>query len=107
VWVFLHPPTHSHRPTLDSPTLGHLSSLLLPLMHDKAILCYWKLEPCVLWGIWLVDIVVSCYGVTNPSTPSVLSLTPLLGTLCSIQWLAASIHLCICKVLAGPLRSQP
>ena len=25
--VFLHPPTHSHLPTLNSPTLGHLSSL--------------------------------------------------------------------------------
>jgi hypothetical protein len=25
--VFFHPPTHSHLPALDSPTLGHLSSL--------------------------------------------------------------------------------
>ena len=25
--VFLHPSTHSHLPALDSPTLGHLSSL--------------------------------------------------------------------------------
>ena len=25
--VFLHPSTHSHLPTLDSPTLRHLSSL--------------------------------------------------------------------------------
>jgi hypothetical protein len=25
--VFLHPPTHSHFPTIDSPTLGHLLSL--------------------------------------------------------------------------------
>ena len=25
--VFLYPPTHSHLPTLDSPTLGHLWSL--------------------------------------------------------------------------------
>ena len=25
--VFLHPPTHSYLPALNSPTLGHLSSL--------------------------------------------------------------------------------
>ena len=29
----------------------------------------------------------------DPSAPSVLSLTPPLGTLCSVQWLAESIHL--------------
>ena len=34
------PPTHSHLPSFSSPTLGHLLSLLLPLMHDKAIFCY-------------------------------------------------------------------
>jgi hypothetical protein len=30
----------------------------------------------------------------------------LLGTLCSVQRLAVSIHLCICQVLAEPLRRQ-
>lgn len=39
--------------------------------------------------------------------PSVPSLTPLLGTPSSVQWLAANIHLCICKALAGPLKRQP
>jgi hypothetical protein len=43
----------------------------------------------------------------SPLTPSVSSLTPLLGTLCSVQWLAANISLCICKALAGPFREQP
>jgi hypothetical protein len=37
-------------------------------------------------------------------TPSVFSLTPPLGTLHSVQWLAASVHLCICKALAWLLR---
>jgi hypothetical protein len=46
-------------------------------------------------------------GLQSPSTPLALSLTPLLGTLCSVQWLAASIHPCIFKALAGPLRRQP
>jgi hypothetical protein len=43
----------------------------------------------------------------TPSGPSVLFLTPLLGTLSSVQWLAASIHPCICQALAGLLRRQP
>jgi hypothetical protein len=42
----------------------------------------------------------------TPSAPSVLSLTSLLGTPCSVQWLAKSICLCICQVLAEPLRWQ-
>jgi hypothetical protein len=41
------------------------------------------------------------------STPTVPSLTPLLGTPHSVQCLAVNIHLCICKALAGPLRRQP
>ena len=46
-------------------------------------------------------------GLQTPSTPSIPSLTPLLGTLCSVQWFAANICLCICQALAGPLRRQP
>jgi hypothetical protein len=41
--VFLHPPTHSYLPALNSTTLRHLWSLhgtKEPLMHDGAILCY-------------------------------------------------------------------
>ena len=58
-------------------------------------------------GVWLVDIVVLPMGLKTPTTPSVLSLTLLLGTPHSVQWLAVSIHLCICKALAEPLRRQP
>ena len=54
----------------------------------------------------MVDIVVLPMGLQTPSAPSVLSLTPPLGTLCSVQWLAESIHLCICQALAEPLRRQ-
>jgi hypothetical protein len=45
-------------------------------------------------------------GLQTPSAPSVLSLTPPLGTPCSVQWLAVSIQLCICKALTGSLRRQ-
>jgi hypothetical protein len=45
----------------------------------------------------LVDTVVLPLELQTPSAPSVLSLTPPLGTPCSVQWLAVSIHLCICQ----------
>jgi hypothetical protein len=61
----------------------------------------------VCGGVWLVDIVVLPMGLKTPSTPSVLSLIPLLGTPCSVQWLASSICLFIRKALAGCLRRQP
>ena len=58
-----------------------------------------------LGGVWLVDIVLHMC-LQSPSAPSVLSLTPPLWTPCSVQWLAESIHLCICQALAEPLRRQ-
>jgi hypothetical protein len=81
-------------------------------MHDKAILCNicsWShvysfvdgLVPGRSWGTsWLILL-------QSGSTPLDLSLTPLLGTPCSVQWLAVSIHLCICNALEGSLRRQP
>jgi hypothetical protein len=121
--VVLYPPTNSHLPTVDSPTLGHLSSLPRtkdlhsidawqghPLLHMQldpcVLLCLW-LSPWELCGVWLVDIVVLPMGLQTSSTSSVSSLTPLLETLHSVQWLAANIHLCICKVQPGPLRREP
>jgi hypothetical protein len=43
------------------------------------------------------------FPYTGASAPS---LTPPLRSPCSIQRLAVSIHLCICQVLAEPLRRQ-
>jgi hypothetical protein len=43
-------------------------------------------------------------GLQTPSPPWVLSLALSLGTLCSIQWMAVSIHFCISQALAEPLR---
>jgi hypothetical protein len=54
----------------------------------------------------LVDIVVLPERLQTPSGPSVFSLTPPLWTLWLVQWLAASILLCICQALAEPLRRQ-
>jgi hypothetical protein len=54
----------------------------------------------------LVHIVVPSMGLQTPSAPSVLSLAPPLGTLCSVQKLAESLHPCICQALVEPLRRQ-
>jgi hypothetical protein len=57
-------------------------------------------------GVWLVDIVVLPIGLQTSSAPSVLSLTLPLEIPCSAQWLAVSICLRICQVMAEPLRRQ-
>jgi hypothetical protein len=75
--VFPHSPTHSCLPVLKflwSIKPSQNQRPLLPLIPDKAILCYiygWSqpwVPPCVLlgwwfspwefWGVWLVDIIV-------------------------------------------------
>jgi hypothetical protein len=66
----------------------------------------WWFSPKELWGYWLVHIAVPLRGLQTPSAPWVLSLAPSLGTLCSIQWMIVSIHVCICQALAESLRRQ-
>jgi hypothetical protein len=70
------------------------------------VLFDWQFHPWKLWEIWLVGIFVLPMWLQNPSAPSVLSITTPLGTLCSVQWLAASIHLCICQTLTESHRRQ-
>jgi hypothetical protein len=45
-------------------------------------------------------------GLQTSLVPWVLSLAPSLGTLCSSQRMAVSIHFCICQALANPLMKQ-
>ena len=54
----------------------------------------------------LVHIVVPSMGLQTPLAPWLLSLAPSLGTLCSVQWMAVSIHFFFCQALAEPLRRQ-
>jgi hypothetical protein len=42
----------------------------------------------------------------TPSAPSVLPLSPPLWSLCSVQWLTESIHICTGQDLVEPLRRQ-
>jgi hypothetical protein len=44
------------------------------------VLFGWWFSPWNLWGVWLVDIVVLPVGLLAPSAPSVIILTPPLGT---------------------------
>jgi hypothetical protein len=54
---------------------------------------------------WLI-IVFLPMGLQTTSAPTGLALTSPLGSLCSVQWLAVSIHICIGQDLAEPLRRQ-
>lgn len=45
-------------------------------------------------------------GLRSPTVASDLPLTILLGCLCSVQWLAVSICICISQMLAEPFRRQ-
>jgi hypothetical protein len=100
-------PTHLPAPTFlpwHSPTLGHwtftrpraaspidfqqghplLHTWLEPWIPPYVLFGSWFSSPWELWGVWLVDIIVLPMGLQTPSAPSVLSLTPPLGTLCSV-----------------------
>ena len=83
----------------------------LSLMPDKAILCYicsWSYSSLHVYS--LVGGLVP--GSSGESGKLILLFflqsfpNSSIRVLCSIQWLVASIHLCICQALAEPLRSQ-
>jgi hypothetical protein len=56
--------------------------------------------------VWLVDIVVLPLGFQTPSAPSVLAVTPPLGSPGSVRSLAVCIRICIGQGPAEPLRGQ-
>ena len=85
---------------------GH--PLLMPLEPyvPPCVLFSWWFSPWELCGYRLVHIVVPPVRLQTPSAPSVLSLTPPLGTLCSVQWLSESTYFCICQALLEPLSAN-
>jgi hypothetical protein len=111
---FWHSPTLGHRaftgPRASAPIddlLGH------PLLHMQlepwvppCVLLGWWFSPWELWGYWLVYIVFPPMDLQTPSALWVLFLAPSLGTLCSVPWMAVSIHVCVCQALAEPLRTK-
>ena len=122
--LLTNPPTPISWPW-QSSTLGHSvftgprdcppleDQLRHPLLHmhleplvPPRVLFGWWFSPKELWGYWLVHIVVPPMELKIPSAPGVVSLYPSLGTLCSFQWMAVSIHFCICQTMPEPLRRQ-
>ena len=76
------------------------------VMGPSCVQFGWWFSPWELWQYWLVHIVVPPMGLQNLSAPWVLSLVPPLGTLCLVQRLAESIHLCSYQTVIEPLRRQ-
>jgi hypothetical protein len=117
-----HWPTNSCFLALASPILGYRTFKRQrpspPTDERLGILCYicsWSHEfhhvfslvgslvPGSSGGNWLVDFVVPPMGQQTPSAPWFLSLVSPFRTLWSVQWLAMSLHFCICQTLAEPL----
>jgi len=111
------PPTHLN--TLAFPYMGEVSlhrtspSIVArqchPLLYTQSpgsVHVYSLVDGLVL-RVWLDDIVVVLMGLQTPSAPSVFSLTPPLGSLCSVWWLAASILASVSKALAESLWRHP
>jgi hypothetical protein len=86
---------------------GHpLLHMHLELWVPPCVFFGWWLRTREIWKYWLFHIVVLPMGLQTPSAPWVFSLAPLLGTLCSFQWMSVSIYFCIWQALAEPLRRQ-
>jgi hypothetical protein len=97
-------------PRASPPIDDHLGHPLLHMQLEprvpSCVFFGWWFRPWELWGYWLVHIVVPLMRLQTPSAPWVLSLAPSLRTLCSVQWMAVSIHFCISQALAEPLRRE-
>ena len=72
----------------------------------SCVLVSWWFSHCDLWGGLVGWYCCSSYRLQTTSAPSVLYLTLPLWSPCLVQWLALSIHFCICQALAEPLRRQ-
>ena len=96
--LFLRDTTYSILPPPASMRVYAIAALCAPWLMAQSL--------GALRGGGLDDIVVLPMGLQTPSTPSVVFLFPLLGIPRLVQWMAVSIHLCICKHLAGTLKRE-
>jgi hypothetical protein len=83
---------------------GHpLPQLWLDPWVPPCVLFDWWSSPQKLLGVWPVDTTAPSMGLQILLDPSILSPSPPSGTLCSVQWLAANIHLCIFLSASQPI----
>jgi hypothetical protein len=73
---------------------------------EPCVLLGWWFSPCESWGVWLLDIIVLPIWLPTPLSPSVLFLTPPLGTPLGTQgsgWLRAlsSVFVRLWESLSG------
>ena len=101
-WAFTRPRASSHCCSTRSFSATYAMEVLSPY----CVLCGWWFSPWELWAYWFLHIDVPPVGLQTSSAPSVLSLAPPLGILCSVQWIAVSPHFCISQALVEPLRRQ-
>jgi hypothetical protein len=92
--ILSHSPLHCFCQAAPTPTYPHLP-------HCPGIPLYFGVKPLQDQGLPL-----PLMPDKTPSSPSVLHLTPPFGSLCSVDSLAVSIHICISQDLAEPLRRQ-
>jgi hypothetical protein len=105
-----HFPIPGHRtftgPRAFPPINDQLGHPLLHIQLEPCVFFGWWFSPRELWGYCLVHNVVAPMGLKTPSASWVFSLDHPLGTLCSIQCMAVTIHFCICQAQAKPLKRQ-
>jgi len=121
LWSYSLTPISSHLPALifpytEGPALaGPRTSPPIdaqqghPLLHMKRelwvcphVLFGWWFSP---WQLWFIGIVILMW-LQAPSALSILSLTPPMRTWLLVQWLAASIPLCIYHALTEPFKGD-
>jgi hypothetical protein len=93
----------------------------LPLMLDKAIVCYtcsWSnrslhvyslVGGLVCWSFWETGWLILLFFLWGCKPLQLLQsfpLTPPLRSPCSVQWLATCVHICIGQALVEPPRGQ-
>jgi hypothetical protein len=118
------PPAHQPIQSHFVPTLGHrafIGQTATPPIDVRlgiqCCICNWSHKSYHVYslvvflvpgssGVLIVHIVVPPTELQTPSASWVFSLAPSLGIILSVQWMAVSVHFCICQALAEPLRRE-
>jgi hypothetical protein len=89
------------------PTRPSSATYLAKYMGPSMCIILLVVQSPVIPEVWPVDTVAPHMGLQTPTPPSAPSLIPPSGSLCSVHWLAESIHLCLCQAMAKAFMTQP